>query len=69
MFQPSQDDLTTNGSHLCLLHERVVALTSASLGRQIFERAAGEGLRPSPVGLVERLERQASPQARATVAG
>ena len=69
MFQPSQDDLTTNGGRQSALHERAAAATWANFGPQVFVRAVVEGLPPLPVGFTEHLERWWSPQARATVAG
>jgi biotin synthase len=42
MFQPSLEDLTTNGARQLALHERAAAATWAKFGRQVFVRGVVE---------------------------
>jgi biotin synthase len=42
MFQPSLDDLTTQGARQLALHERAAAVTSSKFGRQVFVRGVVE---------------------------
>lgn len=93
MFQPTQDDLTTNGSRQAALHERAVAVARSCFDGQVFVRVVvevsnfcwenyhycgmrrdkvaleTEGLQPSPVELVEHLERRAVRRDEAELAG